>query len=70
MIMAKTKKIRLSGPQLETLRSLPRRMHDQYKPIRHLVSIGFATEIIGGLSQNSYEITPAGTEYLTEADKK
>jgi hypothetical protein len=45
-------------------------MHDQYKPIRHLVSIGFATEIIGNLIQNSYEITPAGAEYLTEADKK
>jgi len=68
--MAKTKKIKLSAPQLETLRGLPRALYDQYKPIRHLVSIGFATETERSLSQNYYEITPAGSAFLAEADKK
>lgn len=68
--MAKTKKIRLSSPQLETLKSLPRRMYENYKPIRHLVAIGFATEIERSFGQNEYNRTPAGDAYLAEAAKK
>ncbi len=68
--MEKTKKIRLSGPQLDTLKSLPRRMHERYKPARHLVAIGFATETEGSFGNNLYEVTPAGTAFLAEAAKK
>ena len=68
--MAKTKKIRLSGPQLEALKSLPRRMHERYKPARNLVVLGFATETEGGFGNNKYEITPAGAAYLAEVAKK
>lgn len=67
--MAKTKKIKLSAPQLEALRGLPRAMSDQYKPIRHLVAIGFATETVRSLSNNYYEITPAGSAFLAEESK-
>jgi hypothetical protein len=68
--MAKTRKIRLSGPQLEALKSLPRRMIARYKPARHLVAIGFATETENSFGNNLYEITPAGLAFLAESEKK
>jgi hypothetical protein len=63
-------KIKLSGPQLSALKSLPRTMHKDYRPIRHLVLIGFANESERSFGQNYYERTPAGEAYLSAMPKR
>ena len=55
---------KLTKVQLETLKSLPCRMHPDYKPILKLVEIGLAQGSEAKTSNPLYTITPAGEDYL------
>lgn len=58
---------KLSKPQEDTLRSLPRSLWEDYKPIKKLVAFGLASKVegSGGLSHPQYVRTPAGEDWVT-----
>jgi len=57
---------KLSKPQEDLLRELPRGVADSYTPIKKLVALGLASMIEGSgrFGQPHYVRTPAGEDWL------
>jgi hypothetical protein len=56
---------KLSKPQEALLRELPRRVAEDYAPIKKLIALGLASMALPGvLSPPSYARTPAGEDWV------
>ena len=57
---------KLSKPQEELLRELPRTVADSYAPIKKLIALGLASKFEGSgkMGQPKYVLTPDGEEWL------
>lgn len=57
---------KLSKPQEETLRSLPRGLWEGYKPIQKLIAMGLASKVEGSgkMGNPQFVRTPAGETWV------